>query len=516
MLSFRGRIPGKGGKKRTVLKMTQVEYIKYLYEQEGKSLREISREMKLNFRTVQKYAHMQDFSFQVRPRVEADRFPALGPYIPIIDEWLEQDMREPRNQRHTAQRITDRLCEEHAYSGSYSSVQRYVSRKRWLLKELRDGYLPIAQPPGHAQADFGEFKYYDPSGKSHRGHALLVTFPYSNAGWMQVFPAQNQECLLEGLQYIFYHIGGIPIRLRCDNMTTAVAQVLEGAERVLSDGFRRFKLHYRFETDFCNPASGHEKGNVENKVGYDRRNLLVPVPTIANFDSFNKELLVRCDADHNREHYRRKAMISALWAEEKDKLLTLPTYEYEAFRYESLCVNKYGFVIIDTNKYGIPPTFAGKIVQAKIFFDRVELYYDQQLLKTYLRSYGRQEEITDWKQYLHTLIQKPGATEHTRFFSQMPKLWQNYLRNTHGKERKSALLLLSEIVEEGNEALCDEALELATEHGCLDHDSIRQCYYMIARPERHPQPLKLSALPPLLDYRPDLTAYDGLMGGAAG
>jgi hypothetical protein len=331
-----------------------------------------------------------------------------------------------------------------------------------------------------------------------------------------VFPAQNQECLLEGLKRIFYHIGGVPIRLRCDNMTTAVAQILEGSERILSDGFSRFKLQHRFMADFCNPASGHEKGNVENKVGYDRRNLLVPVPTISDFSTFNEELFIRCDADHEREHYRHKTLIRELWTEEKGKLLTLPEYEYEVFRYESLRVNKYGFVFVDTNKYGIPPTFAGKVVQAKIFFDKIELYYNHQLLKTYSRSYGRQEEVTDWKQYLPTLIRKPGATEHTRFFSQMPKLWQNYLRNIHGKERKSALMLLMEIVDEGNETICDDALELAAEHGCLDNDSIRQCYYMIAKPERYPQPLKLSTEPPLLNYHPDLSAYDGLvMGGAA-
>ena len=308
----------------------------------------------------------------------------------------------------------------------------------------------------------------------------------------------------------FYHIGGVPLRLRCDNMTTAVAQILDGAERILSDGFYRFKLHHRFETDFCNPASGNEKGHVENKVGYDRRNMLVPVPTITDFATFNEDLLTRCGADHEREHYRHKTLISTLWAEEKEKLLTLPEYEYEVFRYESLSVNKTGFVTIDTNRYGLPPTLAGKIVQAKIFFDRVEVYYDRQRLTSYTRSYGRQEEVTDWKQYLPILLRKPGAVEHTRFFNQMPKLWQSYLQNTHGGERKSALLLLSEMVNDGNEALVSEALELAGEYGQPDSDSIRQCYYLITKPESYPQPLQLSPHTPQLNYRPDLAVYDNL------
>ena len=239
--------------------MAQIEYIKHLYESEGKSLREIAKETNMNFRTVRKYAHMDNFNPQTLPNAEQENHPILGPYIPVINEWLERDKKEPRKQRHTAKRIFDRLQEEHNFKGSYSSVRRYAVKKRWLLNQAKEGYLPIEHPQGHAQTDFGIFKYYDGLGAARDGYALIVTFPYSNAGWMQVFPSQNQECLLEGLKRIFYHIGGVPIRLRCDNMTTAVAQILNGTERILTDGFYRFKLHHRFETDFCNPASGNEK-----------------------------------------------------------------------------------------------------------------------------------------------------------------------------------------------------------------------------------------------------------------
>jgi hypothetical protein len=175
---------------------------------------------------------------------------------------------------------------------------------------------------------------------------------------------------------------------------------------------------------------------------------------------------------------------------------------------------------VDTVKYGISPELHGKLVQAKIYFDRIEMFYDHQLLKTCRRSYEKSSENLDWKDYLPSLIKKPGATEHTRFFNQMPKLWQDYLKSTKGRERKSALLLLSEIVEDGNEALCDDALEMAGEYGKLDSDNIRQCYLLISKPENYPQPLKLISNPPLVDYRPDLSVYDRLheaamTGGAA-
>jgi len=338
---------------------------------------------------------------------------------------------------------------------------------------------------------------------------LIVTFPNSNAGWMQVFPSENQECLLTGMNRMFAHIGGA----KFDNMTTAVAQVLESTERILSEGFARFKLHYRFQAEFCNPDSGHEKGNVENKVGFTRRNMLVPVPVIDDFDAYNEELLHRCDRDHDRPHYKHGTEIGELWAQEKKHLLTLPERNYDVFRYEALTVNKYGFVTIDTNKYGISPELSGKIVQTKIYFDKVELYYDHNLLKTYARSYEKRSEIMDWKQYLPTLGHKPGGLLHTRFFGQLPKLWREHLKNTEGKERKTALMVLAEIVADGNEELCDEALSLAFEYGRTDSDSIRRCYYMVAKAENHPRPLVLSSSPPVIACRPNLESYDRLTGG---
>ena len=498
-----------------MLVMAQVEYIKHLYENEGKSLREIAKTLHMNFRTVQKYAYRNDWNPPVVPNTSPSDFPVLGDYIPIIDEWLEQDEREPRKQRHTITRVHKRLQKEHGFKGSYCTVKQYVARKKEQMRKHKESFLPLAHPPGSVQVDFGDFKYYDALERGQEGHALIVSFPNSNVGWMQVFPAENQECLLSGLKRIFYHIGGVPVRLRCDNMTTAVAQILEGTERVITDGFYRFMFHHRFTADFCNPGKGNEKGNVENKVGYTRRNMLVPVPVITDFNAFNEELLRLCDADHERDHYERGVLIRELWEEERKHLLTLPEYEYEVFSLAYLKADKYGFIKVDTTKYGLSPELSNKVVQAKIYFDKIEVSYDHCLLKTFRRSYAKNGEDSDWKDYLPSLMKKPGATEHTRFFNQMPKLWQDYLRSVTGRERKSALMLLSEIVQDGNEALCDDALELAGEHGALNSDNIRACYLFISKPERSPQPLKLSGEPPLLNYRPDLSVYDSLTGGVA-
>jgi len=498
-----------------VLNMNQQETIRLLYESEGKSLREISEITQHDFRTVRKYAYQEDWRPAAAEALRPENFKVLGPYIPIIDGWLEEDKKAPRKQRHTGRRIFERLRTEHKFKGSYDSVKRYLRRRREALGHPSEGYLPLEQPPCHAQVDFGKFAYYDSTETQRGGYALVLAFPCSNTGWMQVFPSENQECLLEGLKRIFYHIGGVPHRLRCDNMSTAVAQVLEGRERVVSEGFRRFMLHHRFQAEFCNPASGNEKGNVENKVGYTRRNLLTPVPLIEDFEVYNEALLARCDADHDREHYRQGEKISALWNAEREKLLTLPQYEYEVFRYESFVVDKTGFVTIDRNRYGVSPELAGQKVQAKLWFDKIDLFHEHQRLKTFRRSYGKNEECLDWRDYVPLLTKKPNAATETKFFNQMPTLWQRHLQATQGTERKSALLLLSEIVGEGNDALCDEVLRLASQQGLADAESIRQCYYFISRAEFHPQPLRLTQAPEMLDYQPDLSAYDALGTGVA-
>ena len=338
-----------------MLRMTQVEYIKDLYENEGLSLREIARRTQKDFRTIRKYAYQNNWNPAVTVKTGPEAFPVMGSYIPTVNEWLEQDEREPRKQRHTVKRMYDRLRKECDYKGSYGSVKRYVALKKAEMKKQKESFLPLSHPPGHAQVDFGHFKYYDGLGRECKGYALIVSFVYSNSGWMQVYPSENQECLLTGLQRIFYHIGCVPNRVKCDNMTTAVAQILEGSERIITDGFHRFMLHHRFKADFCTPAKGNEKGNVENKVGYTRRNMLVPVPTITDFEAFNAELLQLCDDDRDREHYEYGKLIKELWEEEKQQMLTLPEYKYEVFSYNSLTVNKYGYIKVDTTKYGYRP-----------------------------------------------------------------------------------------------------------------------------------------------------------------
>ena len=106
--------------------MAQQQYIKHLYEMEEKSFSDIAKTLNINYRTARKYALKDDWNDDKLPKLEPESYPVLGEFIPIINKWLEDDKTKPRKQRHTSQRVYDRLHREHGYTGSYSSVRRYV------------------------------------------------------------------------------------------------------------------------------------------------------------------------------------------------------------------------------------------------------------------------------------------------------------------------------------------------------------------------------------------------------
>ncbi len=165
-----------------MLKMAQIQYIKYLYESQGESLNKIAEITGCNYRTVKKYAYMENWSAEKLPNTSPQSYPILGEYIPIIDKWMEEDRKIPRKQRHTATRIYKRLQKEYGYKGSYSSVKKYFRKKKYVMKQETEGYLPLEHPKGWAQVDFGEFLYYNGAGKGCRGYELIVSFPYSDKG----------------------------------------------------------------------------------------------------------------------------------------------------------------------------------------------------------------------------------------------------------------------------------------------------------------------------------------------
>ena len=251
-----------------MLTMTRINDIRSAYFDEGCNISEIAALFKIDRKTARKYIERDDFNLfpPVRPK-GGNRWPKLEPYVKSIDKWLEGDVKARKKQRHTARRVYERLKEAHPnFDCSYRIVASYVKEKKTEIYKGVRAALPLEHKAGEAQVDFGSADFYE-NGRLCSGKYLNVSFPYSNAGYLQLFRGENRECLFEGLKVIFEHLGGVPPRLWFDNMSTVVTKILKGGKRELSDAFLRFKEHHGFDAAFCNANAGHEKGNVENKVG---------------------------------------------------------------------------------------------------------------------------------------------------------------------------------------------------------------------------------------------------------
>ncbi|BFH10951.1 DDE-type integrase/transposase/recombinase [Paenibacillus melissococcoides] len=137
-----------------------------------------------------------------------------------------------------------------------------------------------------------------------------MSFPYSNAAFVYPTPAENQECFLEAMKQCFEHMGGVPQRIWFDNLSAAVVHIEKQGERQLTEGFQRFCTHYRFEAVFCNPYSGHEKGHVESKCGYAKRNWAVPIPVYESHEQLVSyfEEQARQDRERHQKDAARRSM----------------------------------------------------------------------------------------------------------------------------------------------------------------------------------------------------------------
>lgn len=493
--------------------MDKIKFITGLSKFEGVSLREISRRTGHHFNTVKKYVDKQDWNRERKERVPTSS--RLDPLKPKIDKWLKDDVDAPRKQRHTARRVYDRLKEEFQdqLQVSLRTVQLYVAKKKKeLYSNDEAGYLPLEHSPGEAQADFGEYQYYDINEQIQTGYKFTLSFPFSNGGYCQSFLGQNQECLLEGLKSIFKYIGEVPTEVWFDNLTAAVISIGKGKERKLVDQFERFTQHYGFTANFCNSYSAHEKGSVEVKVGYERHNLFVPVPQIRDFKEFNRQLFVACDKDLNRPHYKKETLIADLLAEDKKAMHRLPEKEFDVCRLVKVKSDKYGKVRYETNLYSASPAVALRELWLEIRADQIALMTETyEPIITHKRIYGRNQESMIWEPYLALMIKRPNAIKYSGFYNDLPQIWQELLSTNDQTSKREVLKVLAFMLKDGGIDQATKALCNTLESGVKDADSILTSYKRINCNLLDVEDIRLpSYVPQLAVYQPDLAVYDNL------
>ena len=298
--------------------------VRRAYFVEGMSIREAARVFGLHRDTVNK---MLEYSVPPGYRRERPpRRPKLDPYKGVIDGILEDDQSLPKKQRHTARRIFDRLTDEHGFLGKYTIVKDYVRERR---RQTREMFVPLAHPPGHAQADFGEALVVI-GGVKRKAHFLAVDLPHSDACFVKAYPAETTEAFCDGHNAAFAFFSGVPRSILYDNTTLAVARILGDGRRQRTRVFSELQSHYLFDDRFGRPGKGNDKGKVEGLVGYARRNFLVPIPSFESFEDLNTHLEVQCRKRLDARLRGHDETIGERLERDLVALLPLPAIAYDA------------------------------------------------------------------------------------------------------------------------------------------------------------------------------------------
>jgi transposase len=425
-----------------VIAMPQQNHIKELYEREGKSISEISRIVGVSWRVAKKYALKEDWNepAEIKPKKSI-----MDPYVDIIDIWLLEDSLRPRKERRPAIKIYRDLRDDYGYQGSERAARGFVAERKKALVD-NEKFLEIEHHPGTAQADFGTTGVII-DGVIQKALVLNLSFPHSNAGFFYPLPAENQECFFHGLSEIFGYIGGVPKEILFDNLTAAV--VMRGGTRKLTDDFLRFKNHHRFKANFCAPAKGNEKGNVENKVGYSRRNFIIPYPVIEGFEDLAKLLFDKAWSDLDRLHYRKEVPIKELWGEDKEGLLPLPATPFMHEKLSVARVNKYCQIRFNNELYSLPCADVGQKVVVKSTWNELKFYnHDGEHLNTLPRKYTGKTEPIDWISIFKIFVQKPRGAKEATMFKFLPEAVRSYLCSCLQDRFRDALKLLLTLLQE--------------------------------------------------------------------
>jgi transposase len=288
------------------------------------SVRELSRRFGVHRRDVRAALA----SAVPPPRKTSTRAaPVLDWWKPIIDGWLEADRTAPRKQRHTARRVWQRLVEEHDAQIGESTVRNYVTlaRRRFDVP-LADVMVPQHHPLGEeAEVDFGVIAVYL-AGALMDVSLFIMRLSASGRAFPRAYLNEAQESFLDGHVQAFEHFGGVPNRIRYDNLKAAVAKVLKGRGRVESERFIMLRSHYGFDSFFCQPGikGSHEKGGVEGEVGRFRRRHLVPVPHVGSMAELNELLATGAARDDRRFIAQRRITVAEHFALEAGALAALP------------------------------------------------------------------------------------------------------------------------------------------------------------------------------------------------
>ncbi len=373
------------------------------------SIRELSREFGVHRRMVRTALE----AAVPPPRKVASRpSPSLGPWKATIDAWLAGDELVPKKQRHTARRIFERLCDEHEAEVSESSVRRYVgAAKKKRSLSLPDVCVPQSHPLAEeAEVDFGQVSFYL-GGVMVEAWMFVMRLSASGKAFHRIYFNQAQEVFFDGHARAFLHLGGIPKRIRYDNLKPAVIRVLKGRDRLESERFIALRSHYGFDSFFCHPGveGAHEKGGVEGEVGRFRRRHMVPMPDVDSLMALNVVVAKGDERDDARHIAGRHLSVASHFAAEAPLLTPLPPEPFDVALALNCRVDTKSRICVRQCFYSVPVRYAGRRIDVALGADSVSALDGASVVAHHPRAPGKGSETLELDHYLELLAIKPGA-----------------------------------------------------------------------------------------------------------
>ena len=452
--------------------MALLSVIRRWHFREGMPIREIERRTGLSRNTIRKYLRADT----VEPKFKVpDRPSKLDPFAEKLSGWLRIETVKSRKQRRTAKQMHADLVALD-YDGSYGRVAAFVrawkaDRQRDTQTSGRGTFVPLVFQPGEAfQFDWSE-DWALLGGKQIKLQVAHTKLSHSRAFTVRAYPLQTHEMLFDALTHAFRVLGGVPQRGIFDNMKTAVDRIGSGKARQVNARFAAMASHYLFEPEFCNPASGWEKGQVEKNVQDTRRRLWQPMPSFPDIDTLNAWLEEQCIVQWGQiQHGVLPGTIADVHAAEITSLMRLGR-PFDGFVEHTKRVSPTCLVAFERNRYSVPASFANRPVSLRVYPERLVIAAEGRILCEHGRIIERSHHlpgrtIYDWRHYLAVVQRKPGALRNGAPFTEMPdafrQLQGQFLRRPGG-DREMVEILSLVLHHDEQAVLC--AVELALEAG---------------------------------------------------
>jgi hypothetical protein len=332
---------------------------------------------------------------------------------------------------------------------------------------------------------------------------------------------------LAGHIQAFRFFGGVPHRITYDNLKTAVYEILKGHNRREQRAFVAFRSHYLFDSYYCTPGQGHEKGGVESDVGFAQRNFFAPMPKVGSYGELNADLRQACLDNAERPVRGEAQSVAEKWQAEKAQLLPLPTTDYKACTTHTVKPNPYSQVVFETNRYSVPTTHMADVLVLRAYPFRIEILRGPDVIASHARCLGREQDVLQPLHYLKLLTERPGAFEHAipmrRWRAQWPAVYEHLLQRLQaawpdGRGLREFLAILKLHLDYPADQV-EQAIRSALELGAVHLDGVELCLRQLGAASTPAAVLDLSRQPQLarVGSQPiNLRQYDSLLAAAGG